>query len=78
MKRCSECRKRLPITKFYNGSAKCKECIKRRVRARRYDPLSREKVLQYDRMRSKQPRRKAYLVKAQQARRSDLKHAQLA
>ena len=70
MKRCSECRKRLPIGEFYNGSAKCKECVKRRVRARRYDLLSREKVLEYDRMRSKEPRRKVYLLEARRKRRT--------
>ena len=58
MKECFKCGAEKPLTDFYKHSRmkdghlnKCKECTKRDVRDRRFDPKTREAVLAYDRAR---------------------------
>ena len=63
MKECFKCGAEKPLTDFYKHSRmkdghlnKCKECTKRDVRDRRFDPKTREAVLAYDRARgNRQP-----------------------
>ena len=64
---CRGCNKELDITCFYSHPAmadghlnKCKECVKKIVKARRV--LNIEKVREYDRKRSKTQKRKIFSI----------------
>lgn len=64
MKNCFKCGNAKPLECFYKHPQmadghlnKCKECTKNDVRAHRYSE-SREKILQYDRLRANNPKRK--------------------
>lgn len=57
MKRCKKCGVEKPDDGFYKLSksekrdSTCKDCVKARARARRFDPEKREAILAYDRKR---------------------------
>lgn len=57
MKTCRECNSEKPLANFYKGSARCKECYCRRVRANRAARISYYR--EYDRVRSSRPERLA-------------------
>jgi len=64
-KKCFKCNKELVIESFYihdklkgGRMNKCKSCTKKDVRRRYYDPLSREKIIAYEKARAQNPERK--------------------
>lgn len=76
-KRCFKCRKTKPVESFYPHKQmkdgrlnKCKNCTKKDVRRRYYDPESRERIREYERRRFKSPERKAKILEYQRARRT--------
>lgn len=65
MKQCFKCKTVKPLNEFYKHKemkdghlGKCKECQKKDVKDRYRDPLSREKILAYERKRASDPLRK--------------------
>jgi len=77
MKKCFKCRKRLPLGEFYTHPRmkdghlnKCKNCTRKDVHDRRYDLFSRDKVLEYDRLRFKTAKRKEQAALSQDRRRT--------
>src|SRR5690348_3567203 len=66
MKKCFKCKIKKPIDQFYvhkqmgdGHLGKCKLCTKKDVKERYSDPISRLKIIEYERLRFKTPHRKA-------------------
>src|SRR5713226_5542932 len=75
-KRCFKCKRIKPLSEFYKHSEmadghlnKCKKCTKRDMRNRYYNPLFRQKIIEYERERFKNPERRARLLIYQRRRR---------
>ena len=80
MKKCFKCKKSKPLTSFYShkGTAdkhlnKCKICTKKDVSLLRRNPKFREKILQRDRDRANEPKRKSKHLLAVKLRRQKYK-----
>jgi len=66
MKKCFRCKLTKPLTDFYKHKQmkdghlnKCKECSRKDVRRRYYDPESNLKIREYEKKRFQDPERKA-------------------
>jgi hypothetical protein len=57
-KKCKDCGQTKNKSEFYGAQGECKECTKARVRKRYYTPGIHERIMEYERKRSRTPRRR--------------------
>ena len=76
VKMCFKCRRKKDIILFYTHKAmgdkhlgKCKQCTKKDVKNRYYDPKYRKQIQKYEKRRNNNPKRKEYRLLYQRNRR---------